>query len=217
MVPQPYYHLRQATALDAPILLSMHEMGKARSDIWVSLPAKQLEGAIMWGVNAHEPPFTDLAEDIAPPFWVLEKSELTDSILTIVGAVQLGTLLNPKEPRPMARVVRLLWDEKTDASIVISEIVARMVPAANEVLKAAAENIGKIDQPSQLPYTGTENGGTGNVPSLNTNLGYIEWRVAEGNPLKPWLLANRLAEETLDPPYEIANDWSVEIIGWVMQ
>jgi hypothetical protein len=216
-VLHPHYRLRQATPSDAPALLAMYEIGKARSDVWVSLPSNLLEGAITWAVNPREPPFMELA-DMAPPFWVLEKTKPTDSTAKIVGAAQLGRPLDPKEPRPVASVIRLLWDEETDASIFVSELVSRIVPAANEFLKATAENFSKpvphtkIDQPLQLPYTDAKNGGTEDVPSLNINLGYIEWYLAEGHPLRPWLLANRLAEEKLDPPFEMANDWSVEIL-----
>jgi hypothetical protein len=177
----------------------MYEISKTRSDVWVSLPSTLLEGAITWAVNPRQPPFMESA-DVAPPFWVLEKIDFTDSTADIVGAAQLGGLLDPEEPRPMASVIRLLWDGKTDASIFVSELVARMVPAANELLTAAAENIRslvphtKIDQPSQLPRTDTNNGGTDDVPSLSTNLGYLKWYLAEGHPLRPWLIANRLAD-----------------------
>jgi hypothetical protein len=211
-VLQPHYCLRQAIPSDAPTLLAMYGMGKARSDVWASLPSDLLEGAITWAVNLREPPFMESA-DVAPPFWVLEKSGPTDSTAKIVGAAQLGRSPDPREPRPVASVIRLLWDEETDASIFVSELVVRMTPAANELLKLAAENIPKpvphtkIDQPSQLPHTDAKNGRTEDVPSLNTDLGYIEWYLAEGHPLRPWLIANRLAEEKLDPPFEMSNDW----------
>ena len=214
-VLQPHYRLRKATPSDTPALLAMYEISKTRSDVWVSLPSTLLEGEITWAVNPREPPFMELA-DVAPPFWVLEKSDFTDSTADIVGAAQLGGLLDPEDPRPMASVIRLLWDEKTDASIFVSELVARMVPAANELLMTAAENIRRLvphtktDQLSQLPCTDTKNGGIDDVPSLNTNLGYIEWYLAEGHPLRPWLIANRLAEEKLDPPFEMSKDWSAE-------
>jgi hypothetical protein len=192
----------------------MHEIGKARSHVWVSLPPNLLEGAITWAVNLREPPFAELAEDVAPPFWVLERSD-PDSTAKIVAAVQLRRSLDPKEPRPMASVIRLLWDEKTDASIVVSELVTRIVPAANELLKAAAGSIRKPVSHITIenPCGDTKNGFTDDGPSLNTNLGCIDWYLAEGHPLRPWIIANRLAEEKLDPPFEVTNDWSVKIIS----
>ena len=43
--PCPYIP-RQATPLDAPLILDMSKMGKPHSDVWVTLPRKVLEGSI---------------------------------------------------------------------------------------------------------------------------------------------------------------------------
>jgi hypothetical protein len=99
----------------------------------------------------------------------------------------------------------------------------RKCASKGKSLQAAAESIRKpiphtkVDQPSQLPHNDAKNGGAEDLPSLNTDLGYIKWYLAEGHPLRPWLIANRLAEEKLDPPFELSNDWSVkELISLVI-
>jgi len=207
------FRIRDAVEADVARLCTLWENPKLFSDLWTtSTSPETFQDHVAWAVGVRNAPeyCRGLKADGPTPFWVLERyassntSECNADQAVIVAAVLLAALPDAKSNCPSISVLKFMWDQDSDAGVILDQMIRHIVLRSNQSLRASAV--------TTVHFAGHRLGSHTIAPKLEK----ISWWLPAGHELMRTLKTLDYASEVTKPgSYQNMTDQYVNIVSLV--